>query len=151
MLNVECFPTRAMDSSRYIAKHVINLPRSGIRDFFEIVAKMKDVISLGIGEPDFDAQALTRAAPEQRDALPSETPRLNPAGVPRTNCSLTLPDVTFQLFNESLARHNAPAAGPRRQGGRACTCRVNAPATADHYSITGSGADAAWGAALATE
>lgn len=43
-----------MDSSRYIAKHVINLPRSGIRDFFEIVSKMKDVISLGIGEPDFD-------------------------------------------------------------------------------------------------
>jgi aminotransferase len=43
-----------MDSSRYIAKHVINLPKSGIRDFFEIVSKMKDVISLGIGEPDFD-------------------------------------------------------------------------------------------------
>ncbi len=43
-----------MDSSRYIARHVINLPRSGIRDFFEIVAGMKDVISLGIGEPDFD-------------------------------------------------------------------------------------------------
>jgi aminotransferase len=43
-----------MDTSRYIAKHVTNLPRSGIRDFFEIVAKMKDVISLGIGEPDFD-------------------------------------------------------------------------------------------------
>lgn len=43
-----------MDSSRYIAKHVVNLPKSGIRDFFEIVAKMKDVISLGIGEPDFD-------------------------------------------------------------------------------------------------
>jgi len=43
-----------MDSSRHIAKHVINLPKSGIRDFFEIVSKMKDVISLGIGEPDFD-------------------------------------------------------------------------------------------------
>lgn len=43
-----------MDTKRYIAKHVIDLPRSGIRDFFEIVAKMKDVISLGIGEPDFD-------------------------------------------------------------------------------------------------
>jgi aminotransferase len=43
-----------MDTTRYIAKHVINLPRSGIRDFFEIVAKMKDVVSLGIGEPDFD-------------------------------------------------------------------------------------------------
>ena len=43
-----------MDTTRYIAKHVVDLPRSGIRDFFEIVAKMKDVISLGIGEPDFD-------------------------------------------------------------------------------------------------
>ncbi len=43
-----------MDTTRFIAKHVINLPRSGIRDFFEVVAKMKDVISLGIGEPDFD-------------------------------------------------------------------------------------------------
>ena len=43
-----------MDTSRYIAKHVVNLPKSGIRDFFEIVSKMKDVISLGIGEPDFD-------------------------------------------------------------------------------------------------
>ena len=43
-----------MDQSRFIAKHVINLPKSGIRDFFEIVSKMKDVISLGIGEPDFD-------------------------------------------------------------------------------------------------
>src|ERR1700744_3173491 len=43
-----------MDTSRYIARHVIDLPRSGIRDFFEIVAKMKNVISLGIGEPDFD-------------------------------------------------------------------------------------------------
>src|ERR1700743_1624895 len=43
-----------MDASRHIAKHVINLPKSGIRDFFEIVAKMREVISLGIGEPDFD-------------------------------------------------------------------------------------------------
>ncbi len=39
---------------RFIARHVGELPKSGIRDFFEIVSKMKDVISLGIGEPDFD-------------------------------------------------------------------------------------------------
>ncbi len=39
---------------RFIARHVSGLPKSGIRDFFEIVSKMKDVISLGIGEPDFD-------------------------------------------------------------------------------------------------
>ena len=43
-----------MDPTRHIARHVIDLPKSGIRDFFEVVAKMKDVISLGIGEPDFD-------------------------------------------------------------------------------------------------
>ncbi len=41
-----------MSSSR-IAEHVRNIPRSGIRDFFEIVQSMKGVISLGIGEPDF--------------------------------------------------------------------------------------------------
>jgi aminotransferase len=43
-----------MDPTRHIARHVIDLPKSGIRDFFEVVAKMQDVISLGIGEPDFD-------------------------------------------------------------------------------------------------
>lgn len=36
-----------------IAKHLGQVPRSGIRDFFEIVSTRKDVISLGIGEPDF--------------------------------------------------------------------------------------------------
>lgn len=36
-----------------IADHVRDIPRSGIRDFFEIVQSMTDVISLGIGEPDF--------------------------------------------------------------------------------------------------
>jgi aminotransferase len=41
-----------MSSSR-IASHVSGIPRSGIRDFFEIVQTMKDVVSLGIGEPDF--------------------------------------------------------------------------------------------------
>jgi aminotransferase len=33
---------------------VRDIPRSGIRDFFDIVTTMKDVISLSIGEPDFD-------------------------------------------------------------------------------------------------
>jgi aminotransferase len=44
-----------MNPSHYVARHVSTLPRSGIRDFFELVAKMKgqDVISLGVGEPDF--------------------------------------------------------------------------------------------------
>src|SRR5580700_7670532 len=41
------------DFSRYIAQHVAAIPKSGIRDFFEVVQSMADVISLGIGEPDF--------------------------------------------------------------------------------------------------
>ncbi|HSB65480.1 MAG TPA: aminotransferase class I/II-fold pyridoxal phosphate-dependent enzyme [Anaerolineales bacterium] len=40
-------------NDRYLARHVIGLKPSGIRKFFDIVATMKDVISLGIGEPDF--------------------------------------------------------------------------------------------------
>jgi aminotransferase len=39
----------------YLSKHVENLKPSGIRRFFEIAATMKEVISLGIGEPDFDS------------------------------------------------------------------------------------------------
>jgi aminotransferase len=38
---------------RYLSKRVAGLKPSGIRKFFDIVATMKDVISLGIGEPDF--------------------------------------------------------------------------------------------------
>src|SRR6266540_5325497 len=36
-----------------IAAHVRHIPPSGIRDFFDIVQGMQDVISLGVGEPDF--------------------------------------------------------------------------------------------------
>ena len=43
-----------MNLQKQIARHVTGIPRSGIRDFFEIVQTMTDVISLGIGEPDFD-------------------------------------------------------------------------------------------------
>jgi aminotransferase len=39
--------------NRYLAQRVVGLKPSGIRKFFDIVATMKDVISLGIGEPDF--------------------------------------------------------------------------------------------------
>jgi aminotransferase len=41
------------DSQPFIASNVRDIPRSGIRDFFDIVQGMKDVISLGVGEPDF--------------------------------------------------------------------------------------------------
>lgn len=37
-----------------IANHIRDIPKSGIREFFDIVAQQKEVISLGVGEPDFD-------------------------------------------------------------------------------------------------
>ena len=42
-----------IDSVHYLSKRVAGLKPSGIRKFFDIAATMKDVISLGIGEPDF--------------------------------------------------------------------------------------------------
>jgi aminotransferase len=37
----------------FVAEHVRGIPRSGIRDFFDIVQSMDNVVSLGIGEPGF--------------------------------------------------------------------------------------------------
>jgi aminotransferase len=46
-----------------VAPHVAALPKSGIRKFFDIVAQAKDVVSLGVGEPDFDTPwHISRAA-----------------------------------------------------------------------------------------
>jgi aminotransferase len=42
-----------VSSPGFVADHVKSIPRSGIRDFFEIVQSMAGVVSLGIGEPDF--------------------------------------------------------------------------------------------------
>jgi aminotransferase len=41
-------------AERALSQRVLAVPPSGIRKFFEIAATMTDVISLGIGEPDFD-------------------------------------------------------------------------------------------------
>ena len=39
---------------KYLSDAVVNIKPSGIRKFFDIVSEMKDAISLGVGEPDFD-------------------------------------------------------------------------------------------------
>ncbi len=44
--------SKSARSSR-VASHIAELPRSGIRDFFELVNNVEGVVSLGIGEPDF--------------------------------------------------------------------------------------------------
>lgn len=36
-----------------LCKQVVDMPRSGIREFFDLVTGSKDIISLGVGEPDF--------------------------------------------------------------------------------------------------
>lgn len=45
-----------------ISRRVRNIPPSGIRRFFDIAATMPDVISLGVGEPDFMTPLAIRAA-----------------------------------------------------------------------------------------
>jgi len=45
-----------------LSERIRTVPPSGIRRFFEIAATMKDVISLGIGEPDFVSPAPVIAA-----------------------------------------------------------------------------------------
>ena len=42
-----------MSLNNKLSKQVKNIPRSGIRDFFELVLGRDDVISLGVGEPDY--------------------------------------------------------------------------------------------------
>jgi aminotransferase len=46
-------PQKRTTKRDFVAEHVRGIPRSGIRDFFDIVQSMDDVISLGIGEPGF--------------------------------------------------------------------------------------------------
>ena len=46
-------PTRSPDLEQRLSDRVRSTPPSGIRRFFDIAATMDDVISLGIGEPDF--------------------------------------------------------------------------------------------------
>src|SRR4029079_18845845 len=41
-------------ADRALSERVRSVPPSGIRRFFDILATMDDVISLGVGEPDFD-------------------------------------------------------------------------------------------------
>ena len=72
--------------SGFVAPHVAALPKSGIRKFFDIVAQRRDVVSLGVGEPDFDtpwhvARAAATALEEGRTHYTSNlgTPELRQA------------------------------------------------------------------------
>ena len=43
-----------MNYQKYLSKTVMDIPPSGIRKFFDLADKDKEVISLGVGEPDFN-------------------------------------------------------------------------------------------------
>lgn len=47
---------------KYIAENIKNMPSSGIREFFDVASTMKDTISLGVGEPDFETPWHVREA-----------------------------------------------------------------------------------------
>src|SRR6187431_2729488 len=53
-MTADTTPTRAPLAERALSERVRAVPPSGIRRFFDILATMDDVISLGVGEPDFD-------------------------------------------------------------------------------------------------
>ena len=42
-----------MNYEKALCRRVAQVPPSGIRKFFDIVNVMDDVVSLGVGEPDF--------------------------------------------------------------------------------------------------
>jgi aminotransferase len=54
--------TRLPLAERALSERVRAVPPSGIRRFFDILATMDDVISLGVGEPDFDTPERVVAA-----------------------------------------------------------------------------------------
>ncbi|MDD4715060.1 MAG: aminotransferase class I/II-fold pyridoxal phosphate-dependent enzyme [Oscillospiraceae bacterium] len=51
-----------IDYGSVLSKRAVGLAPSGIRRFFDILEEMKDVISLGVGEPDFVTPGHIRAA-----------------------------------------------------------------------------------------
>ena len=52
-MTAETTDTVAAPVTSRLARRVLEVPPSGIRKFFDVIATMPDVISLGIGEPDF--------------------------------------------------------------------------------------------------
>src|SRR5919106_7055374 len=65
MTTTERLTDRPPLADRALSERVRSVPPSGIRKFFDILASMDDVISLGIGEPDFDTpRAIVEAGVE---------------------------------------------------------------------------------------
>lgn len=89
-----------------LTNRVTSVPPSGIRRFFEIAATMEDVITLGIGEPDFVSPSkIIEAAKESMDN--GFTGYTSNAGIPELRSAIAdelkrLYDVSFDPDHEIL-------------------------------------------------
>src|SRR5437762_11884944 len=54
--------TVAADPARFVSRRMRAVPPSGIRKFFDLLSTIDDVISLGVGEPDYVTPAPVRQA-----------------------------------------------------------------------------------------
>ena len=87
-------------TSNLVSQRIAEVPASGIRRFFDIAATMEDVISLGIGEPDFDTpEPIVRAGIESLER--GETHYTSNAGlmVLRRAIAEHLDDLYDQTYN----------------------------------------------------
>ncbi|MFP4322245.1 MAG: aminotransferase class I/II-fold pyridoxal phosphate-dependent enzyme [Anaerolineales bacterium] len=92
--------------SHYIAQRVKKVPPSGIRKFFDIATTMQDVISLGIGEPDFTSpQPILQAGMESLNR--GQTAYTSNAGVYELRVAVTeyvkrLYEIEYDPVKETL-------------------------------------------------
>ena len=70
----------------YLSKVVVEMPDSGIKDFFDIANTMDGALSLGVGEPDFQTPEHVREAAASRTCRSPSAPRARP--LPKTACGL---------------------------------------------------------------
>jgi aminotransferase len=54
--------TQVSDPARFVSRRIAAVPASGIRKFFDLLSTIEDVISLGVGEPDYVTPAPIRLA-----------------------------------------------------------------------------------------
>ena len=117
-------------AERVLSQRVMDVPPSGIRRFFDILATMDDVISLGVGEPDFDT-------PEHivQAGIDSLWPRSDPLHVQLRHHRAPAGPVGAprQAVRASLRPgHRAPHHGRRVRGGRPRPARDLRPGRRGH-------------------
>ena len=81
----------------FISQRVNRVPPSGIRKFFDIAATMENVISLGIGEPDF-ALPLRTFETRALKSLQKWSIQVTPAIWASTNCAKPLRITSRSLY-----------------------------------------------------